>query len=110
MSLSIKLDDESKAAVEKYAEKRNLSVESAAEKLISVAVNRLGATDRYAAKQRGDAKPAKAKKAAPKVKATKPKGALARKTRAPKKAAPKAPKSRIKVVNEEPAAPAPEAV
>lgn len=104
--MNIKLDEATTKAIEKYAAKRNITSEEAAAKLVTVASNRLRATDRYAAKQRGE-KPTP-KKAAPKAKApkvVKAKGPLARKTAPAKKAAPKAPKTTIPVVNAEPAAP-----
>ena len=95
--MNIKLSDEGAVkAVEKYAKKRNLDPVAAAERLLTVAIHRINATDKYAAKQRGE-----------KVAPAKAKGPLARKSRVVKKAAAKASKSRIKVVNaDEPAAPA----
>lgn len=71
----MKLSAESVKLVEAFAAKRNVAPEEAADKLIEVAVHRLNATDKYAAKQKGE-------KSTP-VK-TRAKGPLARKTRSVK--------------------------
>lgn len=99
--MTIKISPEATKLVEAYAKKRNLDLDAAADKLVTVAAHRINATDGYAARKRGEKAPVK--KAAPKAQKAKAaaKGALARKSRPAAKKATKEPKARIKVVNDE---------
>lgn len=82
-------DVDSIKAVNALARKRGIEPSEALTKLISVAVSRLGATDKYYESKAKGGKKAKAKaKAKPAKKSGKAKGPLARKVKRAKKAAP----------------------
>lgn len=82
MSEQISVSPESKKVIVQYAKKYGIDNKEAADRMIGVAVTRLNALARYAAKNKGEAKPA-AKKAVKKA-APKAKGPIARKAKAVK--------------------------
>lgn len=88
MANQIGVSDESKKAIQKYADHYGIPLTEAADSMISVAISRLNALKRYADKKKGEkpAPKAKGKAAKPAKKAAKAKGPIARKTKTAAKA------------------------
>ncbi len=88
----MKLSEATLKAVRKYAKKKGITENEAADALIATAAKRHAAVERYAGKPKKKAKPRKAAKAKPrkKVAAKKPARKVAAKPRVRKPKAPKA--------------------